>query len=139
MYLKSLFACPAFVLLVLVGAANAQAALTPAANESKLVITRKDDLPRHSYQLDLDVLELYQPENREALLALANEVEADVLEDLATYDIQDASTVQGLYGVLGTIAVLVGQTARTGDQGGKPVDHGAVRCGAGQCENCRSG
>ena len=68
MYLKSLFACPAFVLLVLVGAANAQAALTPAANESKPVITRKDDLPRHSYQLDLDVLELYQPENREALL-----------------------------------------------------------------------
>ena len=106
MYLKSLFACPAFVLLVLVGAANAQAALTPAANESKPVITRKDDLPRHSYQLDLDVLELYQPENREALLALANEVEADLLEDLATYDIQDANTVQGLYGVLGTIAVL---------------------------------
>lgn len=106
MYLKSLFACPAFVLLVFSGAANAQAALTPAANESKPVITRKDDLPRHSYQLDLGVLELYQPENREALLVLANEVEADLLEDLATYDIQDANTVQGLYGVLGTIAVL---------------------------------
>ena len=35
---------------------------------SKPVITRKDDLPRHSYQLDLKVTDLYLTENRAALL-----------------------------------------------------------------------
>jgi len=73
---------------------------------SKPVITRKDDLPRHSYQLDLKVTDLYLPENRAALLRLARAVETDIRSDLATLDIQDDKTVQEYYGVLGSVALL---------------------------------
>jgi len=73
---------------------------------SKPIITRKDDLPRHSYQLDLKVTDLYLPQNRAALLGLAKAVEADILADLASLDIQDDKTVQEYYGVLGSVALL---------------------------------
>jgi len=73
---------------------------------SKPVITRKDDLPRHSYQLDLKVTDLYLPENRAALLRLAKAVETDIRSDLATLDIQDDKTVQEYYAVLGSVALL---------------------------------
>ncbi len=73
---------------------------------NKPVITRKDDLPRHSYQLDLKVTDLYLPENRAALLGLAKAVEADILADLASLDIQDDKTVQEYYAVLGSVALL---------------------------------
>ena len=96
----------AFVMVAIFLGGAVRAETGPAATADKPVITRKDDLPRHSYQLDLDVVDLYLPENRGALLALADQVEADILADLAAYDIQDASTVQDLYGVLGHIAIL---------------------------------
>lgn len=73
---------------------------------SKPVINLKDDLPRHSYQLDLKVTDLYLPQNRAALLQLAKAVEADIRADLATYDIRDDNTVQDYYAVLGNVAVL---------------------------------
>ncbi|MEZ5503765.1 MAG: S8 family serine peptidase [Halioglobus sp.] len=81
----------------------------PAAQQQatgKPVITRKDDLPRHSYQLDVKVTDLYLPENRPALLALANAVAADIEADLASYDIRDDNTVQDYYAVLGAVAAL---------------------------------
>ena len=84
-------------------AADTVAAPTPA---DKPVITRKDDLPRHTYQLDLKVVDLYLPENRATLTALADAVEADILADLSTYDIQDDKTVQEYYAVLGSVALL---------------------------------
>jgi subtilisin family serine protease len=73
------------------------------------VIEKKDDLPRHTYSVDLAVNELYQAANRDKLLELAVAVERDVRADLATYDIRDDNTVQGFYSVLGTIAVLQGR------------------------------
>ena len=73
---------------------------------SKPVITRKDDLPRHSYQLDLKVIDLSLPQNRAALLRLAKAVETDIRSDLATLDIRDDKTVQEYYGVLGSVALL---------------------------------
>ncbi|MEM6581614.1 MAG: S8 family serine peptidase [Pseudomonadota bacterium] len=79
------------------------AALRP---DEKPVISRKDDLPRHTYQLDVPVTDLYAPENREVLLALANEVQADILSNLEAYNITDDSTVQDFYSVLGVIALL---------------------------------
>ena len=102
--------CPsaAFALLcvfnpVIAVAADSVAASTPA---DKPVITRKDDLPRHTYQLDLKVVDLYLPENRATLTSLAAAVEADILADLSTYDIQDDKTVQEYYAVLGSVALL---------------------------------
>ena len=73
---------------------------------SKPVIERKDDLPRHTYQLGLAVTDLYLPENRAVLLKLAKAVEADILADLDTYEITDNSTVQDYYAVLGRVALL---------------------------------
>ena len=102
--------CPsaAFALLcvfnpVIAVAADSVAASTPA---DKPVITRKDDLPRHTYQLGLKVVDLYLPENRATLTSLAAAVEADILADLSTYDIQDDKTVQEYYAVLGSVALL---------------------------------
>ena len=73
------------------------------------VIERKDDLPRHTYQMNLPVVELYAPGNRAELLRLAREVARDVRNDLATYDIRDDNTVQGFYSVLGNVAILEGR------------------------------
>ncbi len=75
----------------------------------KPVIEKKDDLPRHVYQLEVPVTDLYLPENRDRLLALAAQVRADVEGDLEQYDIRDDNTVQEFYGLLGTIAVLEGR------------------------------
>jgi len=112
MSLHAFVASLILTLAMLPAASSAFAAALASApgalqNEAgKPVITRKDDLPRHSYQLDLKVTDLYLPENRAALLALANAVEADIQADLSTYDIRDDKTVQDYYAVLGTIAVL---------------------------------
>ncbi len=103
---QSLIACLVVVAFGFTGTGIAQTPGESATAASKPVITRKDDLPRHSYQLHIDVVDLYLPENRQALLALANEVEADILADLASYDIQDDKTVQEFYAVLASIAIL---------------------------------
>lgn len=110
MSFKQIFARFVLPLLALatVNIAGAAAAQESAGQPpaGKQIITRKDDLPRHSYRLDIKVTDLYLPENRATLLSLANAVEADILADLATYDIQDDSTVQDYYAVLGSIAML---------------------------------
>ena len=103
---QSLIACLVVVAFGFAGTGFAQTPGESATAASKPVITRKDDLPRHSYQLDIDVVDLYLPENRAALLGLADEVEADILADLGSYDIQDDKTVQDFYGVLANIAIL---------------------------------
>ncbi|MFV8816900.1 S8 family serine peptidase [Haliea sp. E17] len=76
------------------------------AADSKPVIEKKDDLPRHEYQLDVKVVDLYEPANRSALLKLAAAVAADAQSDLANYDIRDDNTVQDFYTDLGTVALL---------------------------------
>lgn len=103
---QSLIACLVFVAFGFAGTGFAQTPGESVTAASKPVITRKDDLPRHSYQLDIDVVDLYLPENRAALLGLADEVEADILADLGSYDIQDDKTVEEFYGVLANIAIL---------------------------------
>jgi subtilisin family serine protease len=70
------------------------------------VINKKDDLPRHSYHLAIPAVDLYLPENRDLLLALAEQLRADVESDLADYDIQDTSTLQDFYADLGSVALL---------------------------------
>ena len=92
--------------LALLSIGNVARAADAAAPANKPVITRKDDLPRHSYRLEVKVADLYQRENRPALLRLAQEVQADIRSDLASYDIRDDNTLQDYYSVLGSIALL---------------------------------
>ncbi len=94
---------PLFQALVLLALLSCQ---TLAAERP--VIEKKDDLPRHTYSVDLAVNELYRAANRDKLLQLAAAVERDVRADLTTYDIRDDNTVQGFYSLLGTIAALQG-------------------------------
>ncbi|MFT7289559.1 MAG: subtilisin family serine protease [Halieaceae bacterium] len=104
--IKCALLCPlllAATLHPLSAGASESAAQTPG---EKRVIEKKDDLPRHSYQLELPVSALYAAENRESLVQLAMALKADVLADLDTYDIRDSNTVQGFYGVLGAVALL---------------------------------
>ncbi len=79
-----------------------------AAAADKTVIEKKDDLPRHSYRVDLPVPALYEPGNRDALLALAAAIREDVTGDLERFDIRDDSTVQDYYGMLGSVAIAEG-------------------------------
>jgi subtilisin family serine protease len=109
---KLMIACLACLLAAC--AARPPAAFSPGAAGrpgpvgARPVIEKKDDLPRHTYRLALPVVELYRPENRAALLALADEVKRDTLADLSDYDIRDDNTIQEFYGVLGSIALLEG-------------------------------
>jgi subtilisin family serine protease len=102
------FLASALTALLALVPAGSIAVADPVAQAAggKPVITRKDDLPRHSYHLALKVTDLYLPENRAALLDLAKAVEADILADLASLDIRDDKTVQEYYGVLGSVALL---------------------------------
>ncbi len=75
-----------------------------AGTRQKIQIERLDDLPRHTYTIDVPVLELF--ENEDLLQDLMDEVNADLLADLEMYEISDATTLQGFYGDLGTIALL---------------------------------
>lgn len=93
-------------------------AVLPAAAATKTgdvagrpVITKKDDLPRHTYQLDIPVTELYEDDNRDTLIELAEAVAADIMDDLSRFDIRDDNTVQDFYAVLGTSAALQGDWA----------------------------
>ena len=70
------------------------------------VIEKKDDLPRHSYQLDIPVASLYAPQHRETLLALGRALANDTAGDLEKYEIRDNNTVQDYYSILGSVAIL---------------------------------
>lgn len=77
------------------------------AEASRPVIEKKDDLPRHTYTITLPAAtDLYTPEQRDELMALASAIRTDIESDLETYDIRDDNTIQGFYGVLGSIALL---------------------------------
>lgn len=84
----------------------ALSAASASTEAERPVIEIRDDLPRHSYSIPIPIVELYAPENRAALLKLARQIAADTKSDLERYDIRDDNTVQGFYGLLGSVAML---------------------------------
>ncbi len=74
--------------------------------DNRPVIARKDDLPRHTYTVSMRAVELFDAQNRPALLDLAARVRADVESDLDTYNITDDQTVRDFYAVLGSVAII---------------------------------
>jgi subtilisin family serine protease len=90
-------------------------ALTPSvrADAPKPVITKLDDLPRHTYPIEKLPSELISDENAFNVLAAADQ--KDVQADLDHYDIQDRTTLQRFEGTLMNLALLRGDyaTART--------------------------
>ncbi len=70
-------------------------------------ITKLDDLPRHVYPVQGTVLDLINSDEKFAALAAA--VRADTEKDLATYDIEDKTTLKGLKGQLLALDLLEGK------------------------------
>jgi subtilisin family serine protease len=73
----------------------------------KIKIEKLDDLPRHTYKIDMKAVDLI--DNDAAVLKLAGELKKDLEDDLAKYDITDKSTLKDFYASLGTIAILEGK------------------------------
>lgn len=74
--------------------------------DNRPVISRKDDLPRHTYTVSIQAIELFEPQNRQVLLDLAARVRTDVESDLDTYNITDDQTIRDFHAVLGSVALL---------------------------------
>jgi subtilisin family serine protease len=84
--------------LLLVGCSShggKDAPVTEAAPAEKIKIQALDDLPAHSYPLDGTVTELLESPQR--MEALRKSLRADIESDLATYEITDDATLQGMY------------------------------------------
>ncbi|UCE59195.1 MAG: S8 family serine peptidase [Phycisphaerales bacterium] len=75
-----------------------------ARADEKIPVRSSDDLPRHTYEIDGLVSEMLQSD--EKLVKLAKLIEADIHADLETYDVQDPTTLQGLYGTLMSVRML---------------------------------
>ena len=73
----------------------------------KIKIEKLDDLPRHTYQIDIPAVDLLT--NDAALHELAGALQRDLLSDLDTYEIPDKTTLKNYYATLGVIALLDGR------------------------------
>jgi subtilisin family serine protease len=105
-------ACPAgtvTVFAISLAVIGLAAFATPALADDKPVVTKQDDLPRHTYSVDGTVTELLQSD--EAFAAFAGQVRADIEQDLEAYDIQDRTTLAGLHGTLLQLDMLEGKYA----------------------------
>jgi len=72
----------------------------------KIRITKLDELPQHTYSISGKVVDLVQ--SRTQVAELAKRVRANIEADLNTYEINDATTLQNMYGTLLTIDLLEG-------------------------------
>ncbi len=77
------------------------------AAKDKIKIEKLDDLPRHTYKVDVKAVDFL--ENDEALMALASKLKTDLMSDLDTYEIGDKTTLKGYYNTLGLISLLEGR------------------------------
>src|SRR5260221_3031019 len=76
---------------------------------AKPKISKLDDLPRHTYPVQGDVVDLVTSADKFA--PFAAQVRADVEKDLATYDIEDKTTLKRLKGTLLLLDLLEGKNA----------------------------
>ncbi len=84
--------------LVRAGLVAAAIALFAASAVAKPKITKQDDLPRHTYKIEGTVTELVTSPEKFAPFAAA--VRKNLEADLAGYDIEDRTTLQGIHGTL---------------------------------------
>ncbi|MDO9171939.1 MAG: S8 family serine peptidase [bacterium] len=86
------------------------ALVATAAVAAKLPVRTLDDLPRHTYEVTGTVSALLRDDA--AFDAFAAKVGADVVADLEAYDIADPATLQRMYGVQLTLALMARDDAR---------------------------
>lgn len=90
--LIKLFILTGILALLLSGFALAADDEAPA---EKIKINSLDELPVHSYPLDISVTELLEKPKR--MKELRKQFRADIESDLATYEITDTATLKGIY------------------------------------------
>lgn len=73
----------------------------------KIPITDPDDLPKHTYKISVLPSELLTSD--EHFAAFAEQVTSDIQADLEKYEIEDAATLQNMYGKLIRLDVLAGR------------------------------
>ena len=76
----------------------------PDQTTTKIKVTKLADLPPHTYAVSGKASDFVKDDAK--VSALAAQVDADIQHDLNAYDIQDATTLRGLYGTLATTAML---------------------------------
>lgn len=94
-----------YSLLPVLAACAAIAWAPSATSKDKIRVESLDDLPRTTYPLDRPASELLQSED---FAAFAVRVRKDHQRLLDDYDIQDPTTLQTIYGVLGRTDFLLG-------------------------------
>jgi subtilisin family serine protease len=82
-------------------------AITRTSAQERQVITKAEDLPKHSYTLEPRNARAFV-KDKEKVLALARQMKQHLESDLASYDIQDRSTLKGYYLTLSMICQLEG-------------------------------
>ncbi len=80
-------------------------AMKAAANQGgRHIVTSRDEMPKHSYPIAMEISDLFA--SNEAIEALAESVQRDIQSDLASYDIQDAKTLKDRLNGLVDIALI---------------------------------
>jgi subtilisin family serine protease len=82
------------------------ASALPAVAADKVKISSLDELPRFSYPVEGSVVPILTSD--EAFAELAAKVRADIEGVLATYEIDDAATLQGYYSILSRLDLMAG-------------------------------
>ena len=106
------FSVLTLVLAGLVGCQSKKQETPPVSPQTELTkpkITKLDDLPRHTYPVQGSVADLVTSPDKFA--PLAAQVRANVEKDLASYDIEDKTTLKSLKGTLLTLDLLEGKNA----------------------------
>jgi subtilisin family serine protease len=93
-------------LVVVLGPGGALAQPQP---DTRIVAKTADDLPRHTYKIDGKPSEFIL--SGKPFMDFAAKVKADAESDLAKYRIDDPTTMQGYYQLLGGVAILEGRDA----------------------------
>jgi subtilisin family serine protease len=82
------------------------AAVPPALGADRTRVTNLDELPRFAYPIEGSVVNILTSD--EAFAKLAAKVRADIEGVLATYEIDDAATLQGYHNLLARLDLLAG-------------------------------
>lgn len=96
------------LLLLPLASCKKNEAATSAQAPAKKAVHTLDDLPRHTYPLDGKAVSLF--DSAPKANALADAVQKDIEADLATYDVEDTTTLKKLKGTLLAIAILKDDT-----------------------------
>ena len=80
--------------------------LAQAQQDVKKKVESIDDLPRHTYAIEMKASELYA--DRAAFREFASAVRTDIEKDLATYEIEDTKTLRGYYATLRVLDMMDG-------------------------------